>query len=136
MATKMMTLADKLLALREKKAALEEKLEALKGDIEATEQRLIETMTQTDTQNFTHAGTQFSIRTSTHASAKAGMRADLFSALRGEGYGDMITETVNANTLTAFVKEQREANGGEVPEWLSGLVSVFEKQKISMRKGR
>ena len=93
-------------------------------------------MTQSDTQNFTHAGTQFSIRTSTHASAKAGRKADLFTALRGEGYGELITETINANTLTAFVKEQREANDGELPEWMGDLVSVFDEKKISVRKSR
>lgn len=136
MAAKMMTLADKLLTLREKKATWEEKLEILKGEIEATEQRLIETMTQTDTQNFTHSGTQFSIRTSTHASAKAGRKLDLFDALRLEGFGDLITETVNANTLTAFVKEQREANDGQLPEWMGDLVSVYDEKRISLRKSR
>lgn len=136
MATKMVTLADKLLLLREKKAAWEEKLDILKGEIETTEQKLIEVMTQTDTQNFTHSGTQFSIRTSTHASTRAGMKADLFRALRGEGYGELITETINANTLTAFVKEQREANDGELPEWMTDLVSVYDEKKISVRKSR
>ena len=55
-------------------------------------------------------------------------------ALRGEGYGDMITETINANNLSAFVKEQIAENGDALPEWLDGLVSVFEKTTVGVRK--
>ena len=136
MASKMMIIADKLLALRDKKISLDEKLDRLKQEIDAIEERLIEAMTESDTQNFTHSGTQFSIRTATRASAKAGKKSDLFYALRREGYGDMITETVNANTLTAFVKEQREANEGKLPDWMDDLISVYDEKKISVRKGR
>ena len=43
-------------------------------------------------------------------------------------------ETVNANSLSAFVKEQIEENGDVLPEWLDGLVNVFEKTSVSLRK--
>ena len=60
----------------------------------------------------------------------------LFDALRAEGYGDMITETVNANSLSSFVKEQIAENGDELPGWLHGLVNVFEKTTVGVRKAR
>ena len=59
-----------------------------------------------------------------------------FDALRAEGYGDMITETVNANSLSSFVKEQIAENGDELPSWLHGLVNVFEKTTVGVRKAR
>jgi hypothetical protein len=91
-------------------------------------------MAESETQNFTRAGTTFCLVTKTRASAKAGRKDDLFEALRGEGYGDMITETINANNLSAFVKEQIAENGDALPEWLDGLVSVFEKTSVGVRK--
>ena len=48
--------------------------------------------------------------------------------------GDMITETVNANSLSSFVKEQIAENCDALPDWLDGLVSVFEKTTVGVRK--
>ena len=48
----------------------------------------------------------------------------------------MITETVNANSLSSFVKEQIAENGDELPGWLRGLVNVFEKTTVGVRKVR
>lgn len=43
-------------------------------------------------------------------------------------------ETVNANSLSAFVKEQVAENGDMLPDWLDGLVNVFEKTTVGVRK--
>ena len=42
--------------------------------------------------------------------------------------------SINANTLSAKVKELTEENDGVMPEWLDGLINTFEKQYISIRK--
>jgi hypothetical protein len=62
------------------------------------------------------------------------MKEELFDALRSKGFGELIYETVNANSLSAFVKEQIAENGDEIPDWLKGLVNVFEKTTVTMRK--
>jgi len=41
---------------------------------------------------------------------------------------------VNANSLSSFVKEQIEENNDTLPEWLDGLVNVYEKSTVSVRK--
>lgn len=43
-------------------------------------------------------------------------------------------ETVNANSLSAFVNEQITENDESLPEWLEGLVNVFEQTRVSVRK--
>lgn len=91
-------------------------------------------MALNETQNFTRSGTMFSLKTSTKASAKAGKREELYTALKNSGYGDLVVETVNPSSLSAFVKEQISENGEALPEWLDGLVNVFEKTSISLRK--
>jgi hypothetical protein len=132
--TKLFEWADKLKALRERKDELEAELKQVNMDIDNADWHLSNLMAETETQNFTRAGTMFCLTTKTRASAKAGQKDELFAALRGEGFGDMITETVNANSLSSFVKEQIAENGDVLPDWLSGLVSVFEKTTVGVRK--
>ena len=132
--TRLFEWADKLKALRDRKEELEAELKQVNMDIDNADWHLSNLMAETETQNFTRAGTMFCLTTKTRASAKAGQKDELFAALRGEGYGDMITETVNANSLSSFVKEQIAENGDALPDWLDGLVSVFEKTTVDVRK--
>ena len=127
-------LADRLKALRERKDALEAELKQVNSDIDDVDWHLSNLMAETETQNFTRAGTMFCLTTKTRASATEGMKDDLFAALRTEGFGDLIYETINANSLSAFVKEQIVENGDKLPEWLRGLVNVFEKTTVGVRK--
>lgn len=127
-------LADRLRALRDEKAEAEQRLKEINAEIDEVDYRLSELMAETETQNFTRAGTMFCLTTKTRASATAGRKDELFSALQGEGYGDLVYETVNANSLSAFVKEQIAENGDALPAWLEGLVNVFEKTGVSLRK--
>lgn len=131
---KMFELADRLRALRDEKAEADERLKSIKAEIDEVDFALSELMAESETRNFTRMGTMFCLTTKTHASAVAGQKAELFAALRGEGYGDLVYETVNANSLSAFVKEQIAENGDALPDWLNGLVNVFEKTTVGVRK--
>lgn len=131
---KMFELADDLKRLRDLKADLEERVKDVTAQIDATDYRLSELMAETETQNFTRAGTIFYLTTKTRASATAGVKDELFRTLRANGYGDLVYETVNANSLSSFVKEQIEGNSDMLPGWLEGLVNVFDKTTVSVRK--
>ena len=130
----MFELADRLKELRDAKKAAEEELKSINAEIDDVEYRLSELMISSETQNFKRAGTMFCLSTTTRASAAAGMKEELFDALRSKGFGELIYETVNANSLSAFVKEQIAENGDELPDWLKGLVNVFEKTTVTVRK--
>ncbi|MEA5069648.1 MAG: hypothetical protein VB067_11710 [Christensenellaceae bacterium] len=127
-------LADELKALRGRKDALEAELKQTNMDIDNVDWHLSTLMAETETQNFTRAGTMFCLTTQTRASATEGMKDALFGALRSEGFGDLIYETVNANSLSAFVKEQIAENEDALPTWLDGLVNVFQKTTVGVRK--
>ena len=129
-------LADNLKALRDRKDALETELKQVNMDIENADWHLSTYMAETETQNFTRAGTMFCLTTKTRASATEGRKDELYAALRDQGYGDLIYETVNANSLSAFVKEQIAESDDALPSWLSGLVNVFEKTAVGVRKAR
>jgi flagellar basal body L-ring protein FlgH len=130
----MFTLAQKLVDLRDEKDELERQTKEVNGEISDTELALVELMAATETQNFTRAGRMFSLTSKVRASAAGGRKEELFEALRAHEFGDLITETVNANSLSSFVKEQTAENSNALPGWLSGLVNVFEQTGISIRK--
>ena len=131
---KMFELADQLRELRETKQFAEQELKEINAEIECVDFALSEIMAQTETQNFTRAGTMFCLTTTTRASAVAGCKDDLFHALKTGGFGELVQETVNSNSLSAFVKEQIAENGDVLPDWLNGLVNIYEKTTVGVRK--
>lgn len=130
----MYELAERLKQLHEKKKAVEQQLKDIHAEIAQTEYQLSMQMAETETQNFTRAGTTFALTTTIRASAMAGRKEELYAALKENGYGDLVYETVNANSLSAFVKEQIAENQDTVPEWLSGLVHIYEQTSVSVRQ--
>ncbi len=131
---KMFVLADRLKLLREQKAETEQALRDINAQIEQTDYELSELMAETETQNFTRAGTMFYLTSTTRASAVADRKDELNAALKAEGFGDLVKETVNANSLSSFVKEQMEENEDILPDWLLGLVIVYERTTVGVRK--
>jgi len=127
-------LADELRELKETKKRLEDELKTVGLDIDRVDASLADQMIASETQNFTRNGTMFCLTSTTRASAAAGRKDELFEALRTAGYGDLVYETVNANSFSAFVKEQTAENDDSLPQWLDGLVTVFEKTTVGVRK--
>ena len=127
-------LADQLRELKETKKYAEQELKEITEEIDRIDAALAEQMIASETQNFTRNGTTFCLTSTTRASAAAGRKDELFAALREAGFGDLVYETVNANSLSAFVKEQTAENEDVLPGWLDGLVNVFEKTTVGVRK--
>ena len=130
----MFALAERLKELRDAKSASEQKTKDINAELDEVEQELAQMMVDTETQNFTRGGTMFSLTNKTRASAVADSKAKLYRALKRKGHGDLVYETVNANSLSAFVNEQIAENNEELPKWLNGLVNVYEQTKVSVRK--
>ena len=131
---RMFELADRFKELREAKQRAEQEVKNLNAQIDEVDYELSELMAETETQNFTRGGIMFCLTTTTRASAAAGKKDELYSLLKRNGYGDLVYETVNANSLSAFVKEQMAENNDLLPDWLSGLVNVYEKTSVGVRK--
>jgi len=130
----MFALADELKALRDKKKEIEAALDDIKAKIDRTDYELSELMAETETQNFTRNGTMFYLKTTSRASAVAGSKDELYGALKDRGYGDLVVETVNSNSLSAFVNEQISENDDALPDWLTGLVNIYERTGVGVRK--
>ena len=134
MSNRMFELADTLKELKEAKRKAEQEVKGINAKIDEVDYALSELMAETETQSFTRSGTMFYLTTTTRASAVAEKKTDLYNSLKTNGYGDLVYETVNANSLSAFVKEQTSENDDLLPDWLDGLVTVFEKTSVGVRK--
>lgn len=127
-------LADKLKELKARKKELEDAAKEISTEIETVDQEMVQMMIDQEMQNFSRAGTLFYLNTKTYASPVAEKKPELFTALKDEGFGDLIKETVDSRSLSAFVNEQIEENDDKLPDWLDGLVNTFDKTTIGMRK--
>jgi hypothetical protein len=67
------------------------------------------------------------------ASCLPGHEEELAIGLRAIGYGDLVRETVNAQRLSAYVREI-DAWGGKVPPEIIGAVKISEVFKIGVRR--
>ena len=133
---RMFELAERLRQLRDEKTEADQRVKDLNKEIDDTAFELSELMAASETQNFTRDGMTFYLKTNTRASGVAGLRDELHTALKQQGFGDLVYETVNANSLSSFVKEQMEDNGEALPDWLEGLVNVYEQTTVGLRKAK
>ena len=129
-------LADQLKARKDLKKELEEQVKAVSAEIDTLDKELSDAMALAECPNFTHSGSTFYLNTRLFASPKGGMKEDLIAALKAHGYGDLVNETVNANTLASFCKEQITQSGEaeQLPMWLSDVVNTFDKVTVGIRK--
>lgn len=63
-------------------------------------------------------------------STKQAMGPDLQDWLRENGFEDLITETINASTLGAWVREQMKA-GNPVPDW---CLNIHPRSRAAVKK--
>ena len=132
--SKIFMLAEQLKAAKDKKKELEDETKRMTAEIEKLDKQLSDEMAKEDCPNFSHNGSTFYLTSKLYASPKAGGKEAMFAALRAKGFGDMIKESVNANSLSSFVKEQRELNNETIPEWIEEVVNTFEKITVGIRK--
>ncbi len=136
MNNEMFQLADRLKDLKERKKELEEEVKGVNSEIEEVDEQLSNLMVDTETQSFNRSGTLIYLNTKTYASAVAERKQELYEALKNNGYGSLITETINANSLSAFVKEMRSDEDEALPQWLQDKVNIFEKTTIGIRRSK
>lgn len=128
-------LADQLKELKNRKKDLEAEVKAITAEIDRLDLELSDAMAEAECERFSRNGNTFYLNTRLFASPAAGRKDDMIFALKDNGYGDIVTETVNANTLASFVKEQKALNADEVPAWLADVVNIHEKVSVGIRKG-
>ena len=124
------------LAEKEKKKTLEAEVEEMTKTIADLDLELSDAMAEAELVHFNRNGTTFYLTSRLYASPKSGQKDDLNRALKEHGYGTLVVESVNSQTLSSFCKEQIELSGEQekLPDWLDAVVSTFDKVTVGVRK--
>ncbi|WKY49087.1 hypothetical protein Q5O24_07200 [Eubacteriaceae bacterium ES3] len=133
--TQIFLLADQLKAAKDKKKDLDKQSKELSSEIEKLDLALSDAMAEEECARFSRNGSTFYLNSRLFASPAAGCKNEMISALKQNGYADIVTETVNANTLASFLKEQMALNNDVIPKWIVNVVNTFEKTSVGIRKG-
>ena len=125
-------------ALLEEKDRLAECTKANNAAIEAAKNEIAQQMIDDDCPRISSGGYSFSLSQKTSYSKKseadlAEAGVDFFEVLREEGLGDIIKETVAAQTLQSTIKAFVEEHG-ELSEALSQIIREYEFNDITRRK--
>lgn len=127
-------MADRLKSLKKQKKDLEDSVKAIGSEIEELDRQLSDAMTEAELDRFSRNGSTFYLHSRLYASPSTGRKDAMMQALKQNGYGSLVVESVNANTLSSFVREQMEANEGNIPSWLGDTISTYEKISVGIRK--
>lgn len=132
-------------AIHEKAAAyVAARRERDTADAEAKEKRafceqaeadLVAVMTDAEIASFKNEeGVSFIMQRRLRWNCPADKREEAFFGLRAVGLGNIIQETVNAQTLTASINELIErSETGTLPPELEGILTVYETTGVSLR---
>ena len=115
-------------ALLDEKDRLADETKANNKAIEAAREQLASAMIEEETPQILTPKTKYS--------KAAGKDAELMDALRANGLGDLIKETVNAQSLQGAMSNLAEENDDELPEEFEGLVNVYSFNDVTRRKSR
>ncbi|MBR4439718.1 MAG: hypothetical protein IKS88_03850 [Clostridia bacterium] len=116
------------------KDQLNAQLKDINEEIELKRAELADAMIDADIPKVTHLGYSWSVGTKTRFSKKAGADEELFEMLRDNGLGDIIKETVNAQTLQGTMSGIAAENDGELPDEWKDVINVYEFNDITRRK--
>ena len=120
----------------DRQKAMEAALKDQKHLTEQYKEALIDAMMDEETDSIGRNGKRYTAVAKTKYSKAGGQeaQAELFHLLRENGLGDLITETVNANTLQATMRGIAEENEGELPEEWQDCIRTYDYVDISIRK--
>ena len=96
-------MADRLKTLQEQKKDLEAQTKALGAEIAELDEQLSDAMTEAELDRFSRNGSTFYLKSRLFASPASDRKDEMMQALKDNGYGSLVVETVNANTLASFI---------------------------------
>ena len=132
MVTKPKTVSDlvtEYAELTEKRRKLEAEVKRLATDLAAREEMLVEEFAKAGIQNIKTSSGQTVYLNREIFARLVGDHEEALDAFRRAGLGDLVKESVNAQTLRAYVREMDEV----LPEGLQPYIDVTEVFRMRMR---
>ena len=130
----MLAAADTLKALRDEKLELQEKLKGVQEGIDAVKAELIQYMTDEECTGFDRNGSHFSLVIREYPGAVPEEKEELYRRMREHGFEHLFT--INVQTLSGTIKELKANNDDVLPDWLEGVIQIYEEPNIRVSKSR
>ena len=130
----MLSAADTLKTLRDEKSALQAKLKDVQEGIDAVEAELIQMMTDEECTGFDRNGIRFSLVIKEYPGAVPEEKEELYRRMRSHGFDHLFT--INTQTLSATVKELKANNDDMLPDWLEGVIQIYEQPSIRVSRSK
>ena len=132
--TEITELIDQYKTLLDRKEELAEETKRNNADVTECRDQLAQAMLDAEVDQVGRHGINWRLKPTTKYSKKAGKDDELFELLREHGLGDLIKETVNAQTLQGAMSELASENDDELPEDFAEVINIYEYMDISHRK--
>ncbi len=127
-------LIDQFKAALEEKDSLAEATKRNNAEVIDLRDKLAQAMVDAEIDQVGRHGVNWKLKPTTKYSKKAGMDDALFEILQNNGLGNLIRETVNAQTLQGAMSELAKENDDELPEEFTKVINKYEYMDISHRK--
>lgn len=127
-----LALAEALAEARDRKKEIDEISKSIGEEIDNIQGELISLMVDAEMPGFVLKGNRFTLVVSKYPQAVADSKDMLYSELRERGMDDWFS--VNSQTLRGRVNELIADNDDKLPSWMDGLVDIYEKTSIQIRK--
>ena len=144
MAEDRLALLARFVALEKAKRDLEARLDAVKEEQKAVEETIFREVFEAGFvfQSITLDGMTVYLHRQLWAGAKQGEKEGLIYALKESGLVDMVSETFNTNTLSAWVRERQQEGGYQdigsliaaLPSRIGEHITVSEKFSLRTNK--
>lgn len=125
----------KFAELHKLKSSKEDEVKAIKKELDELEKQLLEEFQEEGVGdigvNNGERKVKLYLKRDVRAHSLMGQDATA-EACEKAGLGDIVHKRVNANTLSAFVRE-RMANGEELPPEFEGVIAPFEQFSVGVR---
>lgn len=125
---------DEYKALLDLKDELADETKANNIKIEKTRKKLADMMIAEECDKINRSGYTYVLQYKTRYQRNAAKEDELFELLRENELGDIIKETVHAQTLQGAMSNIAEEHDGELPQEWAQVVRVYEYTDISKRK--
>lgn len=132
--SEILDLIDQFKAALEEKDTLAEQTKRNNAAVIDLRDKLAQAMVDAEIDQVGRHGINWKLKPTTKYSKKAGMDDALFELLRNHGLGDLVKETVNAQTLQGAMSELARENDDELPEEFTEVINKYEYMDISHRK--
>jgi hypothetical protein len=123
--------ANELIDLSKKKKSLQEELDELEFRMDGIEKELYRALIAEKLDEIRAGGYVLKPVLKFTANAKDDKT---IRVLRRRGFGELIKPTIHPSTAHAFIRKQAEANGGDIPKWISDNFNISNKETVSIRK--